>query len=174
MVSLSRLIVVAALAISGSAFASTISVTTDTTMELSGTFDLVPNTPSASYLPIDFAELPDGFVELVGTRAQQPDQVTHIASFGTVGIGDPDNPFLREIFNVSFAPTIADIVGTYNNGPTGSDVSFRIFDITNQGGTNGRTFGSFEFKVAEVPLPAAAWLFLSAIAGLFGIKRLRT
>jgi len=29
-------------------------------------------------------------------------------------------------------------------------------------------------SVTAVPLPAAAWLFISAIAGLFGVKRLRT
>ena len=29
-------------------------------------------------------------------------------------------------------------------------------------------------SISQVPLPAAAWLFLSAIAGLFGMKRLRT
>jgi hypothetical protein len=28
-------------------------------------------------------------------------------------------------------------------------------------------------RIAPVPLPAAAWLFLSALGALFGIKRLK-
>jgi hypothetical protein len=47
-------------------------------------------------------------------------------------------------------------------------VSFRIADIN-----YGDNFGGVSLNVNAVPLPAAAWLFLSAIGGMAGFKRLR-
>ena len=51
-----------------------------------------------------------------------------------------------------------------------NELSINTFDSS--GGGNSQVTGSA--TISAVPLPAAAWLFLSAIAGLFGIKRLRT
>ena len=39
--------------------------------------------------------------------------------------------------------------------------------------TNGASFVDINLTVAPVPIPAAAWLFLSALGGLFGIRKLK-
>lgn len=45
------------------------------------------------------------------------------------------------------------------------------FTLTPQNGVTAVYLHSIDFEVAEVPLPAAAWLFGSAVVGLGGIAR---
>ncbi len=53
----------------------------------------------------------------------------------------------------------------------GSIRSYTLLDFRNNGGEIAELSNVRAFSV--VPLPAAAWLFLSALAGLFGLKRYR-
>jgi len=78
-----------------------------------------------------------------------------IALSGIPGVGaSPSGTLLATLDAEIWAP-----VGTTGN----------VIDFTG----NQPVIGTYTI-VAPVPLPAAAWLFLSAIAGLFSIKRLRT
>jgi len=56
------------------------------------------------------------------------------------------------------------------NGNQGANADFQTFAVRfQQTGVNG---GGSDVAIPQVPLPAAAWLFLSGLAGLFGVKRL--
>jgi hypothetical protein len=98
-----------------------------------------------------------------------------------IGTGNPPGflePFTVETFGISF--TVAGNVATVNGweatgtdsrpiGWNADDVALTTFD---QGPLGTLRDSQFLFHPAEVPLPAAGWLFISALAGLAGKKRL--
>ena len=57
-----------------------------------------------------------------------------------------------------------------------SDTSFTSISFVPNAGPNGDAFGidNIEYGVSTVPVPAAAWLFGSAILGMFGFSRRKT
>ena len=152
-------------------------ITTNTATELTGSFDAdsfsgnyrVRDTPFSGQLPGDLFSQSLNFFVLASSN-EDPKR----AGFSTTVDGIADDPDV-----VCFAgQACQSLFGSYNNNQTGDSVSFSItnlfFDPGSDPNAADATFtGDFSFTVSEVPLPAAAWLFGSALLGLGAMKRMK-
>jgi hypothetical protein len=93
----------------------------------------------------------------------------------------PDHPNPANVFDLHFTnieaqPFTIDITSDTINGTVGfipdseGDMGFYLYAPNWR--ISGLDMGYQSVEVSPVPLPAAAWLFISAIAGLAGAKRL--
>jgi hypothetical protein len=146
-------------------------ITTNTATELTGSFESdsfagnfrVRDTAFSGGLPGSIPSQSIGY-NLQSDANFEPDR----AFFQTTADGNPDNP--EVICFVDQA--CGSLFGSYNNNVIGETVDFAITDLVYVSVPDGSTFtGNFSFTVSEVPLPATAWLFGSAMLGLFGVAR---
>lgn len=150
-------------------------IATNTATELTGAFEAesfsetyrVRDTAFSGQLPGDlFTQSISYFV--LASSADNPKR----AGFSTTVDGIADDPGV-----VCFAgQACQSVFGSYNNNQTGDTVNFSITNLVFNPGSDPNaadaTFtGNFSFTVSEVPLPAAAWLFGSALLGLGALKR---
>ena len=125
-----------------------------------------------SYFDVDGNPADDGFAAInAGTTTTQP------AGMG----GSVDADFLggahvgADQLPGAGGSLAADLAGAENIGTTfdfpltAGDYSFLI----QQTGPENTGY-TLDFVVSPVPLPAAAWLFISGLLGLFGVKRMRS
>ena len=125
-----------------------------------------------SYFDVDGNAADDGFAAInAGTTTTQP------AGMG----GSVDADFLggahvgADQLPGAGGSLAADLAGAENIGTTfdfpltAGDYSFLI----QQTGPENTGY-TLDFVVSPVPLPAAAWLFVSGLLGLFGVKRMRS
>lgn len=148
-------------------------VITNTATELTGSFDAdrfsenlgIRGTPFEGNLPGDLFTQSLNIFVLAG-RFDNPKR----AGFATTADGAGSDP---DLFCFE-GQTCSSLFGSYSNTPTGNTVNFAITDLFFAPGGDGvdPTFtGNFSFTVAQVPVPAAVWLFGSALLGLVGIQR---
>ncbi len=81
--------------------------------------------------------------------------------------GSPDDP---EVNCSGIIGSCGSLTGSYTNAPIGKTVDFAFPNLVFDG---TRFTGDFSFTVSEVPLPAAAWLFGSALMGLVALGKAR-
>jgi MYXO-CTERM domain-containing protein len=112
-------------------------LTTDTDSLLEGTWDVTGDTggflfePATNFVPL----LPGGFVDMILNRDSQS------VSFGTNGVGTPDNPFFT--LNVSSAFTALEFLGEYNNNASNTLIQFAFTNLSDTGGVDGTFTGNF-------------------------------
>jgi hypothetical protein len=139
-------------------------VTTDTSTELSGSFDA--SELSQTYNPVGFDGLLPGNEQSQRIQTIVLNDITDLgrAFFSTPLDGTPDDPDIRCDADVS----CSSIFGSYDNNVLGQTVYFEITNLA----FDGTTFtGDFSFNVQAVPVPAAVWLFASGLIGLIGLAR---
>jgi len=144
-------------------------IETDTATDFNGTFSFQGNQPTQTATASNFVGLLPVSDGIFGLR--DPD---FGVVFGTDGLGIPDEPFIF----TELGSSVLDLSGSFFNGNNGNGtlVFFLLSDIVNEAGSDGTFSGNFAFSttaVNPVPLPAAAWLFISAMGGLFGVKKLK-
>ena len=88
---------------------------------------------------------------------------------------DADRIFLsifdsaNNLINTLTQDLAADFVGMVNLTLAGSNISYATFGTTGDLGLGG--IYADNFSISPVPVPAAAWLFGSALLGFFGFSR---
>ncbi|MEM7098681.1 MAG: VPLPA-CTERM sorting domain-containing protein [Pseudomonadota bacterium] len=98
-------------------------------------------------------------------------------------VGQPNGGALQILQTNNFAPLnlVAPGPGSLMDDPTfnlanlllsSTDFEVNIFRAFDPGATGDIRFALT--SISAVPLPAAAWLFISALGGLFGIRKLKT
>ena len=128
------------------------------------TIDLV------SYFDVGGNEADIGFAAInAGTTTTQPSRDSVAADFlGGAHVGADQLP--GAVGSLAADLARAENIGTSFDFPLAAgDYSFLI----QQTGPENTGY-TLDFVVSPVPLPAAAWLFISGLLGLFGVKRMRS
>jgi len=136
-------------------------ITTDTAGALIGSFNTIA--VGETYAPVNFIGLLPGTnpSQRIGTNILSGSDPKAI--FSTPTDGTPNDPHAQCLVSTGCGSA----TGSYSNNPNGVDVFFEISNLD----FDGTTFtGDFSFTTV-VPIPAAAWLFGSALLTLAGIKR---
>ena len=123
-----------------------------------------------SYFDVDSNPADIGFAAInAGTTTTQPGMGSVAADFiGGAHVGADQLPGAGGSLAADLAG--AENIGTTFDFPlTAGDYSFLI----QQTGPENTGY-TLDFVVSPVPLPAAAWLFVSGLLGLFGVKRMRS
>ena len=123
-----------------------------------------------SYFDVDGNPADDGFAAInAGTTTTQPGMGSVDADFlGGAHVGADQLPGADRSLAADLAG--AENIGTTFDFPlTAGDYSF----VIQQTGPENTGY-TLDFVVSPVPLPAAAWLFVSGLLGLFGVKRMRS
>lgn len=123
-----------------------------------------------SYFDVDGNPADDGFTAInAGTTTTQPGMGSVDADFlGGAHVGADQLPGAGGSLAADLAR--AENIGTTFDFPlTAGDYSFLI----QQTGPENTGY-TLDFVVSPVPLPAAVWLFVSGLLGLFGVKRMRS
>jgi len=155
---------------------ATFVVITDTATDFNGTFSITLDefetvfpTSFIGLLPFDPSFGAEGlFAERIPDAPPFPGEV----SFGSIGFGNPDDPFISGLTG----DTLPSVSGSFSNNASGTLVYFILDNFVNTPGPDGIFSGNFAFStstLAPVPLPAAAWLFLTALCGGFGLRKLQ-
>ena len=157
--------------IANPALATTLTIDTDTSTELRGSFEA---TDAGGLFPVGAfgSLLPTGDGRLFLSRREGN------PTFGTLAPGNPDFAVFQEIQNDN-PRVFSDLSGMFNNNPSGTTVYFLFYDLADTGGFIGSFTGKFAYSTlgppspSPVPLPAAAWFMLTGLIGLFSAKRLK-
>ena len=123
-----------------------------------------------SYFDVNGNNPDNGFTAInAGTTTTQPGMGSVDADFlGGAHVGADQLPGTGGSLAADLAR--AENIGTTFDFPlTAGDYSFLI----QQTGPENTGY-TLDFVVSPVPLPAAAWLFVSGLLGLFGVKRMRS
>ena len=123
-----------------------------------------------SYFDVDNPDANTGFAAInAGTTTTQPGGRSVDADFlGGAHVGADQLPGAGGSLAADLAR--AENIGTTFDFPlTAGDYSF----VIQQTGPENTGY-TLDFVVSPVPLPAAAWLFVSGLLGLFGVKRMRS
>ena len=120
-----------------------------------------------SYFDVDGNPADDGFAAInAGTTTTQPAMGADF--LGGAHVGADQLPGADRSLAADLAG--AENIGTTFDFPlTAGDYSF----VIQQTGAENTGY-TLDFVVSPVPLPAAAWLFISGLLGLFGVKRMRS
>jgi len=119
----------------------------------------------------------DPGLSVVGYSVTLTNPVQSHTTSGATLIGDVDvlqGPIVLQTDAINLVSGVTTISPTLN---LPLNVSGLVLDagVTRSIGFPDGLSGSFDWKIsietAVVPLPAAAWLFVSALGGLFGVKR---
>lgn len=150
-------------------------LTTDTTTLLEGTWDVTGYTigfifePATNFVPL----LPNSDVDMIIKRTDS------LVSFGTNGIGSPDNPFFQLDHTSGFSGL--EFFGEYNNNASNTLIQFAFTNISDTGGVDGTFTGDFCLSanldncdtVTPVSTPATFALILLSLAGIGAASRRR-
>ncbi len=150
-------------------------LTTDTATLLEGTWDVTGDTggfifePATNFVPL----LPNSDVDMIVNR----DGVS--VSFGTNGIGSPDNPFF--ILDIISGFSGLEFFGEYDNNSSNTLIQFAFTNISDTGGVDGTFTGDFCLSanldncgtVTPVSTPATFALILLSLAGIGAAARRR-
>lgn len=149
---------------------ATITLTTDTNAELTGSFSFT-GSDSGFVNVLQFLHLPDDTNVLFGGRNPELASTFSVSaitaipvqvSFGSSAEGSPDNPY----FNLyTFSPgALPEVVGNFDNNVGNIPVSFRFYDIQDTGGLDGTFSGKFQFNLVTNTPDGGSTLVLFGLA----------
>ena len=139
-------------------------------------------TPVASQTAGDLSGVADGFIhDYVFTAIQTG--LFSIQSVSETGSGgNIINPLILEVWNTFAGPGNDVLIGTDTMtqvGATSREASVAamfvagqdyVVRLSNEGGTIGSA-PDYSLEMSQVPVPAAVWLFGTAMVGLLGLRR---
>ena len=138
-------------------------------------------TAIVSSTPLDTTGLADGFIHDFIFQAVQ-DTFTSITTGVQLSSGQASSlvtPLIMQVWRIVAGVDILEATATLNSGvnPTASEVvalmagETYVVRMSNEGGTIGSAADYTLNVLTPVPVPAAVWLFGTAMVGLFGLRR---